>query len=384
MMSQSSISSLKKHFEVLKDPRAQHRIEHLLIDIVVISICAVICGAESWPEIEEYGLAKQVWLETLLELPNGIPSHDTFERLFARLKPKQMQECFINWVQSIYHIVPGEGVSLDGKALRGSAEKGNRSSLIYMVSAWATEAQLVLGQQKVRGKSNEITAIPELLKMIELESAVVTIDAMGCQRAIAEQIVSQKGDYILALKGNQGNLHDEVIHWFEQAQEKRFAGMDYDLHETQEFSHGRQERRRHWILTEIESLPGLEQWAKLTAIGCVESQRTVGEKTSTETRYYLLSLPLDAARFAEKVRGHWGIENQLHWVLDVGFREDQCRVMQDNAAANLAVIRHIAINLIKQEKSIKAGTRTKRMRAGWDDQYLYKILAQSAQQSPKV
>ncbi len=281
--------------------------------------------------------------------------------LFARLRPKQMQECFINWVQSIYHIVPGEGVSLDGKALRGSAQKGKRSSLIYMVSAWATEAKLVLGQQKVHDKSNEITAIPELLKMLKIENAVVTIDAMGCQRAIVEQIVSQQGDYILALKGNQGNLHDEVIHWFEKAQEKRFAGMTYDLHETEEFSHGRQERRRHWILTEIEVLPGLEQWSKLTAIGCVESQRTVEEKTSTETRYYLLSLPLDAARFAEKVRGHWGIENQLHWVLDVGFREDQCRVMQDNAAANLAVIRHIAVNLIKQEKSIKAGTRTKRM-----------------------
>lgn len=372
MSQQSPLSSLKKHFETIDDPRAAYRIQHQLVDMVMIAICAIICGADSWVEIEQYGLSKASWLSTFLELPNGIPSHDTFERLFARLRPEQLQTSFSSWLQAVYEILVQAGIAIDGKALRGSCQPGEPNSLIYMVSAWATEARLVLGQRKVDEKSNEITAIPELLSLLAIEGAIVTIDAIGCQTAIAQQIVEQGGDYVLPLKGNQGNLHQDVVDWFERAQEKRFRGEQYDLYETQEAEHGRQDMRRYWVLTNIDAIPALKQWAKSTAIGCIESQRTVGLKTTRERRYFLMSLPLSAERFAEVVRGHWGIENRLHWVLDVAFREDESKVSQGHAPENLAVLRHIALNLISQEKSLKAGTRAKRMRAGWDDQYLFR------------
>jgi len=377
-MSKSAISSLKDHFSSLKDPRAEHSIEHLLIDIVLITICAVICGAESWVEIESYGLAKQAWLETFLELPHGIPSHDTFERLFARLSPAQLQQCFLNWVQTIVQITEGQVIAIDGKTLRGSYDRGCKRAMIHMVSAWATQNRIVLGQRKVNEKSNEITAIPELLRVLDLTEAVVTIDAMGCQTAIATQIVSQGGDYVLALKGNQGNLHEDVKQLFEQARHQQFQGIEHAFYETQEQGHGRQEIRRYWLMGETQYLIGAENWAKLTTIGCVESQRQIGDKISLETRYYLLSLPLDAARFANAVRSHWGIENQLHWILDVGFREDDSRSVRGYSGENLSLIRHIAVNLISQEKSAKGGTHAKRLKAGWDDDYLLKILSHSS------
>jgi predicted transposase YbfD/YdcC len=378
------LESLERHFAALEDPRSANRIEHLLMDIVLITICAVICGAEDWGEVEEYGLAKQTWLESFLSLPNGIPSNDTFNRLFARLCPEQLQQCFLNWVQAVYHITAGQVIAIDGKTLRGSRERGNHRSLIHMVSAWATENHLVLGQRKVDEKSNEITAIPELLRVLDLEGATVTIDAMGCQTEIAAQIVEQKGNYVLSLKGNQTHLHEDVIELFEQAVAQHFQGLPYDLYETQEEGHGREERRRYWVVSDITSLPGRKKWANLTAVGCMESHRIVGNKISTEKRYYLLSQPLAAERFAQTVRGHWGIENQLHWVLDVGFREDESRGTLGHSAENLAVIRHIAVNLITMEKSAKVGTRAKRKKAGWDDQYLFKILAQSLQTTPKM
>jgi predicted transposase YbfD/YdcC len=380
----SVLKSLDKHFEKLEDPRSESRIDHLLMDIVLITICAVICGAEDWGEVEEYGLAKQPWLETFLSLPKGIPSHDTFNRLFARLRPEQLQQCFLNWVQAVYQITGGQVIAIDGKTLRGSCERGSRRSLIHMVSAWATENRLVLGQRKVDEKSNEITAIPELLRILDLEGAIVTIDAMGCQTEIAAQIVEQKGDYVLALKGNQGNLHKDVIDLFDEARKRRFQGVPYDLYETDEQSHGRHERRRYWVVSNVSSLPERKKWANLTAVGCVESQRTIGDKITTERRYYLLSQILEAPRFAQTVRGHWGIENRLHWVLDVGFREDESRGVLGHSAENLAVIRHIAVNLVTQEKSAKVGTRAKRKKAGWDDQYLFKILAQSLQVPTKT
>jgi predicted transposase YbfD/YdcC len=375
----SALTSLETHFEKLEDPRCANRIEHLLIDIILITICAVICGAEDWGEVAEYGLAKQSWLETFLSLPNGIPSHDTFNRLFARLRPEPLQECFLNWVQSVYQMTSGQVIALDGKTLRGSCERGSNRSLIHMVSAWATENRLVLGQRKVAEKSNEITAIPELLRVLDLEGATVTIDAMGCQREIAAQIIEQKGNYVLALKGNQELLHQDVIELFEEALAQRFQGVAYDLYHTEEQSHGRQERRRYWVISDVLSLPDRKKWANLIAVGCVESQRTVGDKTTKEYRYYLLSQALSAERFAQTVRGHWGIENQLHWILDVGFREDESRCTLGHSAENLAIIRHIAVNLVTQEKSAKVGTKAKRKKAGWDDQYLFKILAQSSQ-----
>ena len=383
-MIDAAIIPLKEHFSSLNDPRAQHSIEHLLLDIVLITICGVICGADTWVEIENYGIAKQEWLETFLELPNGIPSHDTFERLFARLRPEQLQQCFLNWVQAVFNITDGQLINLDGKTLRGSYDRGGKQGMIHMVSAWASENRLVLGQRKVNEKSNEITAIPELLRILDLNGAVVSIDAMGCQTEIAAQIVAQKGDYVLALKGNQGDLHQDVQQLFDHAHRQNFRDIEHDFYQTQEQGHGRQELRRYWVMGNTEYLIGAEKWAKLTTIGCVESQRQVGDKVTIEMRYYLLSLPLEATQFAAAVRGHWGIENQLHWILDVGFREDQSRATQGYCAENLAVIRHLAVNLISQEKSAKGGTRAKRLKAGWDDQYLTKLLAQVFTPSRKL
>jgi predicted transposase YbfD/YdcC len=374
-MIDATIIPLKEDFSSLEDPRAQHSIEHLLLDIVLITICAVICGADNWVEIENYGIAKQEWLNTFLELPNGIPSHDTLERTFARLRPEQVQQCFLNWVQSVFNITDGQLISIDGKTLRGSYERGGKQGMIHMVSAWAHQNRLVLGQRKVHEKSNEITAIPELLQVLDLAGAVVSIDAMGCQTAIATQIVAQQGGYVLALKGNQGDLHQDVRQLFDHAHTQNFRDIEHDFYQTQEQGHGRQEIRRYWVMGRTEYLVGAENWAKLTTIGCVESQRQIGHKISSERRYYLLSLPL-ARRFAEAVRGHWGIENQLHWILDVGFREDDSRATQGYSAENLAVIRHLAVNLLTQEKTAKGGTRAKRLKAGWDDHYLTKVLSQ--------
>lgn len=260
-MSSASISMLKLHFGTLDDPRAQHSVEHPLIDIVMVTICAVICGAESWPEVENYGIAKQDWLGRFLDLPHGIPSHDIIERLFARIRPVQLQACFVNWVQAVFEISGGQVIALDGKSLRGSYEGGGKRGMIHMVSAWASENRIVLGQRKVNEKSNEITAIPELLNVLELEGAVVTIDAMGCQTTIAEQIVNQGGDYVLALKGNQGNLFKDVSQLFEQAKQLSFAGIEHDYYQTQEQGHGRQEIRRYWVMGQTEYLVGAQNWA---------------------------------------------------------------------------------------------------------------------------
>lgn len=381
------IAALKEHFGALEDPRAQHRIEHLLIDIVLITICAVICGAESWVDVENYGLAKQEWLSEFLALPNGIPSHDTFERVFARLRPDALQQCFLSWVQAVFEWKDGQLIRVDGKTLRGSYERGGKRGMIHMVSAWASEHRMVLGQRKVNDKSNEITAIPELLRVLDLNGAVVSIDAMGCQTEIAAQIVEQHGDYVLALKGNQGNLHEDVEQLFEYARKQNFHSIEHDFYQTQAQGHGRQEIRKYWVMGETTALIGAENWSKLSAIGCVESQRCIEDKITTERRYYLLSLPLDAERFADAVRGHWSIENQLHWILDVGFHEDQSRTTQGHSAENLAVVRHLAVSLLSQDQSTKGGTRAKRLKAGWDDRYLIQLLSRSTpprKSKPKV
>jgi predicted transposase YbfD/YdcC len=377
-MPETALSNLKAQFAELPDPCAQHRIEHLLTDIVMLTICAVICGAESWVEIEHYGSAKQEWLETFLELPNGIPSHDTLERVFARLRPEALQQCFLNWVQAAFDISGGKLLAVDSKTLRGSYERGGKQGMIHMVSAWAVQSRLVLGQCKVNEKSNAITAIPQLLGVLDLAGAIVSIDAMGCQTAIAQQIVEQQGDYVLALKGNQGSLFEDVVQLFDQACQQLFRDIKHDYYETQEQAHGRKEVRRYWVMGQTEHLVGAENWAKLTTIGCVEAQRQIQEKTTCHRRYYLLSLPLSAQQFAQSVRGHWSIENQLHWILDVAFQEDQARSTLGYSGENLAVVRHLALNLLTQEKSAKGGLRAKRLKAGWDDPYLLKVLAQSS------
>jgi predicted transposase YbfD/YdcC len=373
-MSNSAIASLSKHFESLTDPRAEHSIDHLLIDIVVITICAVICGANNWVEIENYGHAKKEWLETFLELPNGIPSHDTLMRLFARLKPKELQQCFLDWIEAVAEITKGQVIAVDGKSLRSALERGENRGAIHMVSAWATKNRLVLGQTKVSAKSNEITAIPELLKILTIEGNIVSIDAMGCQKEIAETIIEQRGDYVLALKGNHPNLYQDVVQLFEFARQQDWKGIEHQFHQTRNQGHGRVEIRRHWTMGNSEYLYGAEQWKGLQSIGLVESERRIKDKITVEQRYYLMSIPSDARVLAQSVRSHWGIENQLHWVLDVGFYEDNLRGCLGYSAENLAVIRHLALNLLTHESTAFGGIHAKRLKAGWDNHYLSLVL----------
>jgi predicted transposase YbfD/YdcC len=369
-------TKLSEHFETIKDPRIERTKRHKLVDILTIAILAVICGADSWVGMESFGKAKQKWLKRILALPNGIPSHDTFARLFARLNPEQFQACFLSWVQSLVRLSAGEVVAIDGKTLRQSYDSGDDKAAIHMVSAWATANRLVLGQQKVDAKSNEITAIPQLLKLIEIEGCIVTIDAMGCQKAIAQAIVGRNADYVLALKDNQGGLFADVQQIFAHAQSCNFVGIAHDFHQTVDKGHGRVEIRRCWTMEQVEFLVDADKWVKFTSIAMIQSERRINGKVEYETRYYISSLSSQAARLLEAVRSHWQVENCLHWVLDIAFLEDTCRIRKDHAPENLAVVRHIALNLLSQETSLKLGIKNKRLRAGWDEDYLLKVLLQ--------
>lgn len=368
--------SIADHFAQMSDPRVERTKQHKLIDIMTIAICAVICGADTWVDIETYGKSKSSFLKQFLELPNGIPSHDTFSRVFARLNPEQFQQCFLNWVKSISNMTPGEVVAIDGKTLRHSYDSGGDKKAIHMVSAWATEQRLVLGQVKVDEKSNEITAIPELLKVLEISGCIVTIDAMGCQTGIVKLIAEQSGDYVITLKKNQGSLYERVEELFKQAIKSKFQGFTHSCYQTKEQNHARDESRHYLMLSDInKQIDPTSKGDSLQSVGMVESVRTVNVKTTVETRYYISSLPNNAQILGQSVRSHWGIENPLHWVLDVAFHEDDCRIRKDNAPQNLAVLRHIALNLLNQEKSLKTGIKNKRLKAGWDNEYLAKVLA---------
>lgn len=367
-------------FNELIDPRRKtHSSRHLMIDILMLTIIAVICGAESWVAVERFGCSKQEWLKGFLELPNGIPSHDIIGDFFSRLNPPSLQECFLKWVNQLFDFSGGEIIAVDGKTLRHSYDTASNRPAIHMVSAWACRNNLVLGQFKTDEKSNEITAIPELLKLLDLQGNIVTIDAMGCQKKIAKQIIEQGGDYIFNLKDNQPTLHEDVRLFIESYVDgKRLGKTVFDTHEVIDGEHGRIETRRYWVTEEIGWLEQIKDWCGLKSIGMVEyeSVEKATGKVDVERRYFISSLKANAKPFAEAVRMHWRIENGLHWCLDVGFNEDACRVRKDYAPENFAVVRHIALNLLKNEKTAKVGIKNKRLMAGWDTAYLAKLLAE--------
>jgi len=372
------IPTIAAHFADLEDPRRTYLNDHPLINIITIALCAIIAGAETWTDVESFGKNKQAWLSRFLDLKNGIPSHDTFGRVFARLNPEQFQKCFLSWVQAVFEITKGQVIAIDGKKLRHSYDKTLGQAAIHMVSAWAAANELVLAQVKVDDKSNEITAIPALLALLDITGCIVTIDAMGCQTKIARQIVDQGGDYLLAVKENQGNLYADIASFFDLAQQNGFAKVTHTYHQTVTGGHGRIEKRQCWVIAGEDSLSFLRNygdWAKLQTIVMIQSERHFNGQVSRETRYFISSLANDAQQILDAKRSHWGIENKLHWVLDVAFREDDCRVRQGNAAQNLAILRHMALNLLKQEKTAKGGVKAKRLRAAWNDDYLLKVLS---------
>ncbi len=369
------MTTLVSEFSKISDPRIERHKMHNLIDIFVITVCASICGADTWNQIETYGKTKYDWLKKILELPNGIPSHDTFRRVFILIDPNEFRQCFINWVESLNSLLPtSQVISIDGKTLRGSHNKKDNKSAIHMVSAWASEMNMVIGQLKTEEKSNEITAIPKLLDMLDISGSIVTIDAMGCQKKIAAKIIDNDADYVLSLKKNQETLHDDVELFFQDAKNTDFKDIPHTYDETIDGDHGRIEVRRHWLVPDIDWLQGKHLWKGLSSIGMVERERDIDGKVTCETSYYILSLECDAKEFAVFARKHWGIENKLHWGLDVSFREDECRKRTGNSAENFAMIRHISLNLLKQENSMKKSIKTKRLEAGWNDKYLMKIL----------
>jgi len=370
------LPSLIACFQDLSDPRVDRTKNHKLIDILVISICTLLCCGESFNDMEEFGKAKCDWLKSFLELPNGIPTHDTFNRVFAALDPKGFLDCFLRWTQGLRTAVAGEIVAIDGKALRRALDQGQ--SLPYVVSAWAVENGLVLGQLKVAEKSNEITAVPELLRALELRGCIVTTDAMGCQKKIAKQIIDSGADYVLALKGNHETVHEEVKTYLDDTIRQQAAHRNETSElvytETVEKNHGRFEIRRYWQSENIDWFADLKKWKGLRSVGVVEAVREIKGQTSTERRYYLSSLPCDISRFATAVRGHWGVENQVHWHMDVSFGEDQSRARTGYAAENLATLRRLALNLLKRDITKKRGIRGKQRIAGWDHGYLLHLL----------
>lgn len=374
-----SISTIATSFADMEDPRVEGRSSHKLLDILVIGICAVICGADDYPAIEEFGKAKEKWFRTFLELPAGIPSHDTFWRLFSALDPEQFQACFFDWMNAIRRTTDGEIIALDGKQLRRSHDKSGGKAAIHMVSAWATQNRLVLGQVKVDEKSNEITAIPELLRRLDISGCLITIDAMGCQVDIAELIIEQGGDYLFSLKGNQNNLHEDVILLFDDLEESGYNAYDYDYAKTVDKGHGRIEVRHCWTISDphiVSCLRGVNRFRNLLTVVRVRAERYLGDQHSVEDRYFIGSSATLATEALQATRAHWQVENSLHWVLDIAFREDESRIRKGYGAQNFAILRHIALNALKQESTAKVGIKNKRLKAGWDERYLSKLLSQ--------
>jgi len=382
-------TSISEHFATLTDPRAERGKEHLLVDILTITLSAVICGADDWVAVATFGKTKAAWLRTFLALPHGIPSHDTFGRVFRLLDPEELRRCFFAWVRAVLgESVEGNAdgqvgpqvVAVDGKTLRRSHDRRSGKAALHLVSAWATESGLVVGQVATDAKSNEITAIPMLLRLLALEGATVTIDAMGCQTAIAQQIVEQGADYVLALKDNHEKLHARVRRAFRDADAAVGTSLrlgDVPTHTTVEKGHGRIERRRCRAIGDPEYLAFIDPdgaWPHLQSVVCIESTRRIGDAVSTEARHYLSSLPADAHRLQRVVRSHWGVENRLHWVLDLAFDEDHSRVRADHAPENLAIVHHLALNLLRRDPTRRIGLKNSRFKAALDDAYLRSIL----------
>ena len=369
--------SLERYFGGMPDPRVVGRCEHKLLDIILIAICGVLCGAEGWEDIEEFGESKAEWLSQFLEMPCGIPSHDTFRRVFSLLDATAFQERFAEWVAGVFTVKRGQVVAVDGKTLRGSRDERNGKSAIHLVSAWASESGLLLGQRQVAEKSNEITAIPELLKALYLEGCIVTIDAMGCQKDIAQTIIDQQADYVLALKGNQGQLHDDVQEWFAWAHESNFNDMPHSFWTTTNKAHGRLEIRRCWALSDpraFEVIRHYDGWAGLQSIAMVQRERRIDNDIQSESAFFISSLPADAKRLLHAVRSHWSVENTFHWTLDVTFHEDDARLRTGDSAENFAVLRHISLILLKQHPA-KLSLKRKRFKAALDHDFLLELLS---------
>jgi predicted transposase YbfD/YdcC len=375
-MSRSMAADIRNHFADLTDPR-RRKIVYPLINIVTIALCAVICGADDFVSIAFWGRTKKEWLAKFLDMSSGIPSHDRFNAILGALRPAEFEKCLLSWITALHEISDGQIVAIDGKTLRRSFDAASSKSAIHMVSAWATANHLSLGQVVVDEKSNEITAIPKLLEILAISGCLVTIDAMGCQTDIAEAIVDGGADYVLAVKRNQPTLHDGIATFFDKQLENDFADVKVSRHETNERGHGREETRHYFVCSVPDNQPDAARWSKLKAIGIAISDTLRDGKSCSHVRYYILSRKLSARRFAAAVRGHWSIENCLHWQLDVTFQEDQCRVRQGHADANLSILRRAALGLLKNNHSHKIGIKNKRLAAGWDDHYRLELLCGS-------
>jgi predicted transposase YbfD/YdcC len=364
---------IQDHFTDLTDPR-RRAVIYPLINVVTIAVCAVVCGADDFVSIAEYGRKKQKWLERFLDLSAGIPSHDRFNAILGALSPGEFEKCLLGWITALHEVTAGQLVAIDGKTLRRSFDAASSKAAIHMVSAWATANHISLGQVVVDEKSNEITAIPKLLEILELSGCLVTIDAMGCQTEIADKIIAADADYVLAVKGNQPTLHDGIAKFFLDHLEDDFARVQVSRYQTEEHGHGREETRTYYVCPVPDDLPDRRRWRKLTAIGIAINDTLRAEKQTSEVRYYILSRKLSAKKFGEAVRGHWSIENRLHWQLDVTFGEDQSRIRKGHADANFSILRRTALSLLKNNRSLKVGVKNKRLAAGWDDDYLAQVL----------
>jgi len=355
-------------FDELPDPRAENR-RYPLPHLVFIAVCMTLCNADDWEMVSYLAKKKLNWLRRYIPLPHGVPSHDTFSRVFSRIDPQAFNQCFITWTNEIAKKTQGEVIAIDGKTLRRSYDRENGKAAIHMVNAWASQTGMVMGQLKTAEKSNEITAIPQLLDMLEISGCIISIDAMGCQKSIAQKIIEKEGDYLLAVKGNQGHLYDDIKLFLDDLSSKESTGNTVSYHETLDKDHGRIEIRRCWVSNDIDWLDQKDDWKNLTMIGVVEGERHEGDQISIARRYFISSLKTGAEHFMDAVRSHWSVENNLHWVLDIGFREDENRIRKDHGPENMAIFRQMAINLLKQEKSVKLGVKNRRTLAAADDDY---------------